>query len=260
MAQPYGGCHMIAKILRCVRFALGIAMLVGIWQALITVFDIPKFLLPSPVSVGQVLWTKFPLLMSDAKITGMEIVGGFALAIILGMANGFLLQISPPFRRVMRPVLVVSQSIPIYALAPVLVLWLGFDMAPKIAMAVIIIFFPITSAFYDGLRHTDMGLIDLAKTMGASDTKILFTIRLPSALPALGSGLRVGAAVAPIGAIVGEWVGASAGLGYRMIYANARLQTDEMFAALIVLVAMALILFYTVDMGVKKSIHWQKES
>ena len=195
--------------------------------------------------------------MADAKITGTEILLGFIVALILGMTNGFLLQISPLFRRVMRPVLVVSQSIPIYALAPVLVLWLGFDMAPKIAMAVIIIFFPITSAFYDGLRRTDSGLIDLAKTMGASDIKILFMVRFPSALPALGSGLRVGAAVAPIGAIVGEWVGASAGLGYRMVYANARMQTDEMFAALVVLVVMALILFYTVDIIVKKYIHWQ---
>ncbi len=246
---------MIVKI---ARILLGIAAFLAVWQAVISVFAIPKFLLPSPVSVGEVFIAKFPVLMADAKITGMEIILGFIIATIMAMANGFLLHISPLFCRVMRPVLVVSQSIPIYALAPVLVLWLGFDMAPKIAMAVIIIFFPITSAFYDGLRRTDTGLIDLAKTMGASDMKILFTVRFPYALPALGSGLRVGAAVAPIGAIVGEWVGASAGLGYRMVYANARMQTDEMFAALVVLVAMALILFYTVDVAVKKAVHWQR--
>lgn len=237
----------------------GLAVCVAVWHGIVVVFHIPPFLLPSPTHVGEVLWTQFPSLMADAKVTGLEIVLGFGIATILGIINGILLQISPRFRRVMRPMLVVSQSIPVYALAPILVLWMGFDMTPKIAMAVIIIFFPITSAFYDGLRRTDTALIDMAKTMGASDIQILWHIRFFHALPALGSGLRVGAAVAPIGAIVGEWVGASAGLGYRMVYANARLRVDEMFASLIILVIMALALFYAVDSIVKKAIHWQQE-
>ena len=159
----------------------------------------------------------------------------------------------------MLPMLVVSQAIPVYAIAPILVLWLGFDLAPKVVMSTIIIFFPVTTAFYDGLRQTKKGYLDIAKTMGANNITTLFKVRCRSALPALGSGLRVAAAFAPISAIVGEWVGASAGLGYRMLYSNARMQTDDMFGALVVLVVMSLFLYYFVDWLVRKTIHWNND-
>ena len=129
------------------------------------------------------------------------------------------------------PLLVVSQALPVFALAPLLVLWLGYGMASKVAMAVLIIFFPVTAAFLDGLRRTEPGWLELARTMDARPLAILAQIRVPAALPALASGLRVAAAVAPIGAVIGEWVGSSAGLGYLMLHANARMQVDLMFAA-----------------------------
>ena len=165
-----------------------------------------------------------------------------------------------PARRWLLPVVVVSQAIPVFALAPLLVLWLGYGMASKVAMAVLIIYFPVTAAFFDGLRRTDPGWLDLARTMGAGRWAILCRIRLPAALPALASGLRVAAAVAPIGAVIGEWVGASAGLGYLMLHANARVQIDVMFAALVTLAAIGVALYFAVDAGLRRLVPWQPET
>jgi putative hydroxymethylpyrimidine transport system permease protein len=162
------------------------------------------------------------------------------------------------------PLLVVSQAIPVFAIAPLLVLWFGYGIASKVAMAALIIFFPVAANFLDGLRRTEPGWLDLARTMtvgrpGAA-LRILWHIRVPAALPALASGLRVAAAVAPIGAVVGEWVGSSAGLGFLMLHANARLQIDLMFAALLTLALFALVLYFTVDRGLTALIAWQRET
>jgi putative hydroxymethylpyrimidine transport system permease protein len=133
-------------------------------------------------------------------------------------------------------------------------------MASKVGMAVLIIYFPVTAAFFDGLRRTDPGWLELARSMNAAPRAVLLQIRVPAALPALGSGLRVAASVAPIGAVVGEWVGSSAGLGHLMLHANARMQIDVMFAALLVLAAMAVMLFFVVDRIVRRLVPWQSES
>jgi putative hydroxymethylpyrimidine transport system permease protein len=141
-----------------------------------------------------------------------------------------------------------------------LVLWFGYGLASKVAMAILIIYFPITAALFDGLRRTEPGWLDLARTMGATRLRTLLRVRLPAALPAFGSGLRVATAVAPIGAVVGEWVGSSAGLGYLMLHANARLQIEVMFAALIVLMAMALALYLTVDRLLVRLMPWAPQT
>ena len=167
---------------------------------------------------------------------------------------------SQNLKRWLLPVLVISQAIPVFALAPLLVLWLGYGLASKVAMAVLIIFFPVTAAFYDGLRRTDPGWLELARVMNASPKAILFQIRIPAALPAFASGLRVATAVAPIGAIVGEWVGSSAGLGFYMLHANARMQVDTMFAALALLAVMALALYFLIDWTMSHIVYWQKET
>jgi putative hydroxymethylpyrimidine transport system permease protein len=162
-------------------------------------------------------------------------------------------------RRWLLPLLVASQALPVFALAPLLVLWLGYGMASKVAMAVLIIFFPVTVAFYDGLRRTEPGWLELARVMNARSASVLWRVRVPAALPAMASGLRVAAAVAPIGAVVGEWVGSSAGLGHLMLQANARVQVDLMFAALLVLAAMALLLHAAVDRLTRRLVRWQPE-
>ena len=158
------------------------------------------------------------------------------------------------------PVLVISQAVPVFALAPILVLWLGYGIGSKVAMATLIIYFPVTAAFFDGLRRTELGHLELARTMGASRWAILRYIRLPAALPSFASGMRVATAVAPIGAIVGEWVGSSGGLGFLMLHANARLQIDVMFAALFVLAVMAVFIYFSMDALLRRMVQWQPET
>jgi putative hydroxymethylpyrimidine transport system permease protein len=219
----------------------------------------PPFILPGPATVFAALVARADLILDNAVTTLIEIVAGFAIGTFIGIGSALLMSYFRPARRWLMPVLVVSQAVPVFALAPILTLWLGYGMESKIAMAILIIYFPVTAAFHDGLRRTEPGWVDLARVMNGSRWAQLRHIRLPAALPALGSGLRVAAAVAPIGAVVGEWVGSSAGLGYLMLHANARVQVDLMFAALFVLALIACAFYFSIDAAVRHMVPWQPE-
>lgn len=229
------------------------------WEGFVRWSEVPPFLLPAPTRVAEVLATRWDILLGHAGTTASEILLGLLFGTLLGMGTALLLAAWRGARRWVLPLLIASQAIPVFAIAPLLVLWLGFGLASKVAMATIIIFFPVATAFYDGLRRTEPGWLDLAATMGAGRTAVLWRIRVPAALPGLASGLRVAAAVAPIGAVVGEWVGASAGLGYVMLQANGRSQTDMMFAALTVLAAMAMALWFAIDRLLRALLPWQPD-
>lgn len=233
--------------------------LLAAWQLLVSITGVAKFILPDPLSVLTALYRRWPELMSHAGVTVTEILLGLFLGTLLGCISALVIAHYRGARLWVMPVLVVSQAIPVFALAPILVLWLGYGLASKVAMATLIIYFPVTVAFYDGLRRTEPGWLDLAQVMGGSRWRTLTRIRIPAALPALASGLRVAASVAPIGAIVGEWVGSSAGLGYLMLHANARLQVDVMFAALLVLAVFAVALYFTIDRCLRLLISWQPD-
>ena len=234
--------------------------LVALWQGFVWLTDVPPFLLPSPARVASALAARWDIIAGHAVVTGAEILLGLALGATLGCAMALTLMAWRGGRRWLLPLLLVSQAVPVFAIAPLLTLWFGFGLASKVVMATVIIFFPVATAFYDGLRRTDPGWLDLARTMGATPGATLWRLRVPAALPALASGLRVAAGVAPIGAVVGEWVGASAGLGYLMLHANGRSQTDVMFAALAVLALMALALWFAVDRLLRRAIPWQPDT
>lgn len=242
------------NILRPLILTAGLLLL---WQLLVTLTGAPPYILPGPLPVGHALIDKFPLLLSHLGTTLTEILLGLALGTILGTGAALSMILSPLLKRWMLPVLVVSQAIPVFALAPILVLWLGYGMASKVGMAVLIIFFPVASSFYSGMQRTEPDLLELARIMGAGPLAVLRTIIIPSALPAFASGLRVATAVAPIGAVVGEWVGSSAGLGFYMLHANARMQIDVMFAALTVLAVTSLTLYFLIDRLLDRLIYWQ---
>ena len=228
---------------------IGLAALLGlaIWQIVVWATGLPHFILPSPLRVAEAMWKSRVTIAEHSLVTLSEVLIGIAIGSILGMATAIHLAISPSARAVVRPLLVFSQAVPVFALAPILTLWLGYGLWSKVAMAVLIIYFPVTSAFFDGLMRTPQGFLDQARIMGASPLRIMLNIRIPAALPSLGSGLRLAAVYAPIGAVIGEWVGASQGLGYLMLLANGRAKIDLMFAALIVLAIMAVILHTIVD-------------
>ena len=230
------------------------------WHLIVLVTGVEHFILPSPIDVATALISRFNIILGHTWITFIEILLGLTFGIILGTITAILIGYFVPARQWLMPVLVISQAVPVFALAPILVLWLGYGITSKVAMATLIIYFPVTAALFDGLRRTEIGYLELAQTMGASRWTILRHIRIPNALPSFASGVRVATAVAPIGAIVGEWVGSSQGLGFLMLHANARLQIDVMFAALFVLAVMALIIYFSIDTVLKKMIRWQPET
>ncbi len=239
---------------------LTIFLLFSFWEILVYLTDVPKYILPPPTDVLFELIDKFGIILKHLKITFLEIILGIFLGTILGCIAALTVFIFKPARMWLLPVLVASQAIPVFAIAPLLVLWLGYGISSKIAMAVLIIFFPVTANFLDGLRQTKRDLIDIAKVMSYqnkySTLMLLRYIQIPSAIPNLGSGIRVAAAVAPIGAIVGEWVGSGAGLGYLMLQSNAKFQIDLMFASLLVIIFISVIIYFVIDIFIKILIKW----
>ena len=244
-------------MIRAIITTLGILLA---WHLVILVLAPPRYIFPGPWDVMVAFVENVSLLIENLAITSVEIIVGLFIGCVMGMLSALLLISFDGARRWLLPVLVVSQAIPVFALAPLLTLWFGYGMAPKIIMASLIIFFPVSAACHDGLRYAPTSRLDLARTMGASHWAILRHIRLPSALPAIASGVRVAAAVAPIGAVVGEWVGSSKGLGYVMLHANARMQTDLMFAALFLLCLASVALYFSVNRLLDNLLSWQADT
>ncbi len=239
---------------------LTVCAALGGWEAFVRLMAIPPFLLPAPSRVAATLLTRWPIIWPDAMVTGFEMLGGLVVGTAFGIAAALVMAASRIAERAVGPLMVVAQALPVFAVAPLLVVWLGFGLASKLAMAALIIFFPVTVTFFEGLRRTDDGLLDLGRLAGAGRARMLLLIRVPAALPALGAGLRVAAAGAPVGAIVGEWVGASSGLGLTMLQANARMQTDLVFADLTVLVAFSVLLWAAVGWLTRRVVFWAPDT
>jgi putative hydroxymethylpyrimidine transport system permease protein len=242
----------MARIGRALSPFVTVAGLFALWWAVTRFTAVPDYMLPAPQDVVAALWQQRDLIADGTRSTLSEILLGLGAGMVLGASAALVMAFSAGARRWLLPLLVVSQALPVFALAPLLVLWFGFGIASKVVMAVLIIFFPVAVSFYDGLA--------LAQTLGASPWRTLWHVRLPAALPAFGAGLRVAAVVAPIGAVIGEWVGASSGLGYVMMTANARDETALMFAALLVLSLIALLLWAVVDRCLKRLLYWSPET
>lgn len=227
--------------------AFGFLAVLVAWQAAVWLAGLPPFLLPAPRAVLDVFTHRFDFLARHAGITLLEAMLGLVLGGTIGAATAIGMAAFPRLGRLVWPLVLVLQALPVFAIAPLLVIWFGFGLSSKLVMTTLITFFPVASAFADGLRRTDRDILDACALTDATPWEALRHIRIPLALPALVSGLRVAAPLAPLGAVVGEWVGASSGLGFIMLQANARLQTAEVFAALTLIAAMTLALRALVD-------------
>ncbi len=249
---------------RLLRFFIVAAALLLGWEAVVLLTGVPPFILPPPHRIAAAFADRYDILARHAGITALEIGLGLVLGTLAGAGLALTLAASTRIRGWLMPLVVASQAIPVFAIAPLLVLWLGYGLPSKITMAALVIFFPVTVAFFDGLRRTDPNLVDLARTMNGGRRgaawRTLVHLRLPAALPAFGAGLRVAAAVAPIGAVIGEWVGSAGGLGYLMLHANARMQVDLLFAALFVLAVMALGLYFAIDRLLARALPWAADT
>ena len=230
--------------MRGARYTIAALAAVGIiWQVTVMLTGVPRYILPSLSDVAIAFVENWQLIGEHMLVTLTEVILGLAIGTFLGFVTALQLEMSSTARLFLRPILIFSQAIPVFALAPLLTLWLGYGMISKVVMAILIIYFPVTSSFYDGLATTPRRFLDLAATMGSTKWRQLFLIKVPAAAPSLFSGIRLAAVYAPIGATIGEWVGSSQGLGYLMLLASGRVKIDLMFASLLTLGVMSMGLY-----------------
>ncbi len=224
------------------RALVAVAALLLVWQGAVWATGLPPFVLPAPWAVAAEGWTSRAMLAGHGLVTLAEVMAGLGLGGAAGVAFAIAGQVVPALRRWIDPVLAATQAVPVFVLAPVLTIWLGYGMGPKVAMTTLLVFFPVLSALTDAMDAVPEAHLDLARIAGAGRWRTIRHLLLPQAVPGLLSGLRVAATYAPTGAVIGEWIGASKGLGYLMLMANARSKADLMFAALVLVVAMTLTL------------------
>jgi NitT/TauT family transport system permease protein len=215
----------------------------GVWAGTVALFNIPDFLLPPPQDVVLRIILDWPILLKNGLFTLNSVLTGFAASVLIGMPIAFAIVLSRTIERISMPILVMSQTIPKVAIAPILVVWLGFGILPKIAIVFLISFFPIVVSTVVGLKSVEADMIDLVRSMGASTSKIMFRVRVPTALPQLFAGLKIAICLSVVGAIVGEFVGSDSGLGYLLLTSTGSLDGPLIWAALFILIAIGIVLF-----------------
>jgi NitT/TauT family transport system permease protein len=223
--------------------AIAIVALLLAWEAFVRVGDIPRGLLPAPSAVAASLATDPDLYLANLGATLGEVLVGFAAALALGLGLGLAIFYWRPFEAAVYPLVVASQVVPVFALAPLLVIWLGFGLETKVVVVALGSFFPVTVNLVAGLRATDPGMVALLRSFAAHEPRVLRDVRMPSSLPFLVPAAEVAMTYAVIGAIVAEWIGSDRGLGKMMVVANSVGRTDELFGAIAVTTAIALVLF-----------------
>ena len=229
----------------------------GVWEGGVRFFDFPAYILPPPSRIALTFITRFPLLASHASATVVEVVVGMLLGTVGGGVLGVLIFNSPIVERAVYPLIIGSQMVPVFAIAPLLVVWLGYGLWPKVVVAALISFFPMTINTRDGLGAATRDQIDLLCTLGASDWQIFRLLRLPAAAPALLSGAKIAVTMSVVGATIGEWVGARSGLGYLMLQSNAMLRVDIVFAAIVMLTLIGLLLFMGLRIIERRVLRWR---
>lgn len=240
-----------------------LAALIGAWQvaastgALADALNLESFLIPSPAEIASSLWDNRALLAENAWVTLREILLGLLCALVVGLVFAVLLRLSETLRRATYPLLVATQAVPVLVLAPILVVWFGYGIAPKLAIVALVCFFPITVNTADGLRAVDPETTKMMRTLDASRWQLLRRVEAPTALPYTLSGIRIAAAFAPIAAVFGEWVGANSGLGHLILQDNAQLATARVFAAAFVLAAIAVALFGLLALAERRIVTWR---
>lgn len=256
-ARPRGRAGAIAA--RVLLPALTIVVLVGLWWLATIVFDWPAYLVPTPGDVWTETVDQRSLLASEFRTTLVESLLGFGLAIAIAVPFAVLIAYSRVLELTIYPALVALNAIPKIAVAPLLVIWMGFGIGPKITMVVLICFFPIVISTATGLKSTPAELVELARSLSASGLQEFVKFRFPAALPYIFVGLKVAIALAVIGAVVGEFVGATKGLGYVIVASGQNANTTLAFAAIALLSVMSIVLFYAIVLVQRLVVPWSEE-
>jgi putative hydroxymethylpyrimidine transport system permease protein len=240
--------------------ALIVLAALAAWEAVVRLGLVDELLLPAPTTVVEALWSDRGLLAPDLAVTAWEVVLGLAAAIAGGAALGVAMHISPAARRALRPLVIGSQAVPVPVIAPLVILVLGFGLAPKVLLVALVCFFPVAINLYDGLRDTDPDARKLLRSLDASRWQTLRMLELPSALPATFTGVKVASAVAVIGAVFAEWSGSDSGLGHALLTANGQLATARAFAATLLLFLLAVALYGAFALLERRVVDWTPRS
>lgn len=238
---------------------IAILILLGLWQLICSLGIVPGYMLPSPIEVASAFVEDFSLLMMHAGISLAEAFIGLGLAVAVSFVLAFLMERFAPLYHAFYPLLVITQTIPAVAIAPLLVLWFGYEMAPKVVLIFLVTFFPIVVGLLDGFRTADEDAVKLLKTMGASHRQIFFQVRLPSSLPHFFSGLRIAVAYSVVGAVIAEWLGGFGGLGVYMTRVKNAYAFDKMFAVIFLIAIVSLLLIAGVRLLQHAAMPWDRK-
>jgi ABC-type nitrate/sulfonate/bicarbonate transport system permease component len=237
-----------------------VILILIVWQVICSLELVESFMLPSPVQVVTALVTEFPLLMEHAAVTMGEAIIGLALGVLLGFVMAVLMDHYDFLYKAFYPLIVLTQTVPAVAIAPLLVLWFGYGMAPKIILIVITTFFPIAVGLLNGFKEVDKDSINLLRAMGANRLQVFRHIKLPGAISQLFAGLRISASYAVVGAVISEWLGGFNGLGVYMTLVKKAYAFDKMFAVIFLISIVSLLLIKLVDVAERKCMPWKKEN
>lgn len=238
----------------------GMLLLAGaiLWEVLVRLRDTPAWLLPPPSAIGQSLVNDRAMLLEHSIATAQAALVGFGIAFLVGVGSAIAITSTRILERSLYPVIIATNAIPVIAIAPLLLIWFGYGLTPKIIVVALICFFPIAVNTIDGLRSVDREMVNLLRSLGAGRWATFRLVRFPSSLPYLFSGTRIAAAVSVIGALVAEWVGSSQGLGYLMIRAASQFLTDRVFAAIFIAALMGITMFAAIGLLERWLLPWRR--
>ncbi len=234
-----------------------VVAVIALWEGAVRFFHIEKWLLPAPSNIALALWDVRGLLAGHAVRTLVEAGAGFSLAVAVGLALAAVIDSSPLVGRSIYPLLVTSQTIPVIVLAPLLVIWFGYGLLPKVLVVALTCFFPVVVTTADGLAAADREMQNLLRAMGASARQVFWKVKVPAALPFLFTGLKVGGTYAVIGAVVGEWMGADAGLGVFLTRSSHSYLTERVFAGIVVITVVSLAIFGALELLGRAVMPWR---
>lgn len=246
----------MARLRQWIAPLLILVGLVGVWELWVQVWEVPKWQLPAPSAIAEELVDSRVLLWDNALVTLKEIVLGFFAALAAGLLLAVGIAYSRILERSIYPIVIASQTIPIIAIAPLLLIWVGYGIAPKVIIVALICFYPIAVNTVDGLKAVDPDMVNMLRTLGASRWQVFTKLQIPAAMPFAFSGIKIGISVSVIAAVIGEWVGAGAGLGYLITYSQPLFLTSRVFAAIVVLSAMGILLFVLASLVERWMLPW----
>ncbi len=250
----------LAVLRRWLPAALVAGVVLGAWEGLVAVNDVPAWKLPPPSGIAVEMWEARALLASHTWVTLAEVLAGFAIALVAGVTLAGLISISSTMARVLYPPVIASETVPWIVIAPLLLIWVGYGMQHKVIVVALIALFPIVVNTADGLRSADPDMVSLLRALGASRRQVFAKVQVPSSLPSLFSGIKIAVTASVIGAVVGEWVGSSEGLGYLAIRSKSQFLTDRVLASIFLLCLMGIALFLVAALAERRLLPWYHDA